>query len=137
MLDARDDSMPSNTTEPDVASSSRSTTRPVVDLPQPDSPTRPRVWRLATLKLTPDTACTVPTRRRISPCSIGNSLTRSLHLEQRAVSASTSAVSLRLVAVTASLMIAACSLSRGVVDRLAPRCSRAAVSAKWQADTWP
>ena len=37
-------SVPSKFTVPDVASNRRSTSRPVVDLPQPDSPTTPTVW---------------------------------------------------------------------------------------------
>ena len=46
--------------------------RPVVDLPQPDSPTNPSVSPRATLKLTPSTAFTVPTcLRRIAPAVIG------------------------------------------------------------------
>ncbi len=36
----------------------------VVVLPQPDSPTRPSVSPSRMSKLTPSTACTVPTRRR-------------------------------------------------------------------------
>ena len=35
--------------------------RPVVDLPQPDSPTRPMVVPLLILKETPSTAFTLPT----------------------------------------------------------------------------
>ena len=45
-------SWPSNTTLPPVGSSSRVTSRPVVVLPQPDSPTRPSVSPLRTSKLT-------------------------------------------------------------------------------------
>ena len=40
---ARATSMPSNSTRPDVGSMRRRITRPVVDLPHPDSPTRPSV----------------------------------------------------------------------------------------------
>ena len=36
-------SLPSNSTLPPVGSSSRVISRPMVDLPQPDSPTTPRV----------------------------------------------------------------------------------------------
>src|SRR5687768_10804701 len=56
-------SSPSNSTLPEVMSSMRSTARPVVDLPQPDSPTSPRVSPRRTVKLMPSTAFTVPTRR--------------------------------------------------------------------------
>src|SRR5947207_8632770 len=59
-------SSPSNSTLPDVMSSMRSTARPVVDLPQPDSPTRPSFSPRATEKLTPSTAFTVPTCRFIT-----------------------------------------------------------------------
>ena len=49
---------PSNQTSPALGSISRRMHRPVVDLPQPDSPTRPRVSPAAMLKLTPSTART-------------------------------------------------------------------------------
>ena len=52
--------------------------RPVVDLPQPDSPTRPRVSPGRTSKEMPDTAFT---RRPVRPT--GNSTTRSLTLQER------------------------------------------------------
>src|SRR5664279_3498432 len=54
-------SVPSKRTRPPVGSSSRVTTRPIVDLPQPLSPTTPRVSPGRTLKLTPSTAFTAPT----------------------------------------------------------------------------
>ena len=57
-------STPSRRTDPDVGSTSRSTRRPVVVLPQPDSPTMPSVSPFATLKLTPETAFTVAVDRR-------------------------------------------------------------------------
>ncbi len=38
---------------------------------QPDSPTRPRVSPTPTVKLTPSTACTVPTLRRRTPLRTG------------------------------------------------------------------
>ena len=41
--------------------------RPVVDLPQPDSPTRPREPPRGTWKETPSTACTWPMVRRRRP----------------------------------------------------------------------
>ena len=49
-------SMPSKFTSPAVASMRRSTARPVVDLPQPLSPTRPSVSPFSTEKLMPSTA---------------------------------------------------------------------------------
>ena len=54
-------SVPRNCTEPDVGSISRRMQRPVVLLPQPDSPTMPSVRPGYTEKLTPETACTAPT----------------------------------------------------------------------------
>ena len=70
-------SMPSKVTEPDVASMRRSTARPVVDLPQPLSPTRPRVSPFSTAKLTPSTAYTVPVWRLRTPDLIGKCFLRS------------------------------------------------------------
>ena len=52
---------------PLVGSTSRRMLRATVDLPQPDSPTIPSVSPTPTVKLTPSTACTVPTRRRSTP----------------------------------------------------------------------
>ena len=49
---------------------------PMVDLPQPDSPTSPSVSPLAIAKLTPSTAFTSPTRRCSSPPWIGKCFTR-------------------------------------------------------------
>ena len=46
-------SVPSNLTEPEVGRVSCSTERPVVDFPQPDSPTRPSVSPGAMVKETP------------------------------------------------------------------------------------
>jgi hypothetical protein len=51
-------SRPSKTTRPPVGSSSRMMHRAIVDLPQPDSPTTPRVSPSRTVKLTPSTAFT-------------------------------------------------------------------------------
>ena len=71
-------SSPSNLIEPLVGSSRRSSSRPVVDLPQPDSPTRPSVSPRLTSNDTPSTACTAPTcLRKISPEVSGKCLTRS------------------------------------------------------------
>jgi hypothetical protein len=60
-------SLPWNTTEPDVGLCSCRMARPVVDLPQPDSPTTPRVSRASTCSETPVTAWTWPTTRRSRP----------------------------------------------------------------------
>ncbi len=49
-------STPSKVIVPAVGAMSRSTARPVVDLPQPLSPTRPRVSPFSTEKLMPSTA---------------------------------------------------------------------------------
>jgi hypothetical protein len=54
-------SWPSKTMLPAVGSSMRNTARPVVDLPQPLSPTSPRVSPRRRLNETPSTACTVAT----------------------------------------------------------------------------
>jgi hypothetical protein len=62
--------------------------RPVVDLPQPDSPTRPTVSPALTVKLTPSTAWTAPNWRLNTPARSGKCLTRfstrSLGPERRA-----------------------------------------------------
>src|SRR3954447_18797971 len=54
-------SWPLNRTVPAVGRSSAMSNRPSVDLPQPDSPTTPRVSPLRRSKLTPSTARTAPT----------------------------------------------------------------------------
>ena len=54
-------STPSKCTDPDVGRNSWRTVRPVVDFPQPDSPTRPSVSPGKTSKETPSTARTAPT----------------------------------------------------------------------------
>ena len=56
---------------PSVGSSRRTMQRPRVDLPQPDSPTRPRVSPSATLTVTSSTACTRATSRERTPFRIG------------------------------------------------------------------
>ncbi len=53
-------SVPSNSIFPAVGSSSRVTSRPIVDLPQPDSPTTPSVSPALTVKSMPSTARTAP-----------------------------------------------------------------------------
>src|SRR5256884_159347 len=61
---------------PSVGSTRRRIERPSVDLPQPDSPTRPSVspWRM--LKSTPSTARTCATVRWSTPAVIGNHVLR-------------------------------------------------------------
>ena len=59
---------------PAVGSRARSIRRPVVVLPQPLSPTSPRVWPASRRKLTPSTPRTVPATRRSSPRRTGKCL---------------------------------------------------------------
>ncbi len=71
-------STPSNSIDPDVAGSSCRMTRPVVDLPDPDSPTIPRVSLRRSSKLTPSTARFTPTGLRTRPpLSTGKCFVRS------------------------------------------------------------
>src|SRR5690606_9068630 len=71
-------SCPSKKIWPEVGSMSRSTTRPVVDLPQPLSPTNPSVSPRLMLKLTPSTAFTEPIwREKMMPRVTGKCLTKS------------------------------------------------------------
>ena len=67
---------------PLVGSIRRRTVRATVDLPQPDSPTRPSVSPSPIVKLTPSTACTVPTVRRSSRLRTGKCFMRSDDFEQ-------------------------------------------------------
>src|SRR5262249_51030841 len=70
-------SWPFSSTEPAFGRSSATTTRPIVVLPQSDSPTRPNVSPAATVNETSETACTAATWRcKIAPAVTGNSLTR-------------------------------------------------------------
>ncbi len=71
-------SLPPKRTAPLVGLSRPTSIRPIVVLPQPDSPTRPSVSPLRMSKDTPATALTVPTWRWSTPLVTGNSLTRSL-----------------------------------------------------------
>ena len=64
-------SRPSNSTLPPVGSSSRVISRPVVVLPQPDSPTSDSVSPRSTSKSRPSTARTAPTWRCRSPRRTG------------------------------------------------------------------
>ncbi len=87
-----------------MASMRRSTARPVVDLPQPLSPTRPRVSPFSTEKLTPSTAYTVPVWRLRTPDLIGKCFLRSR-------------TSSRLTTPPLSRSAAACSrMDRALVD---------------------
>src|SRR5665648_273097 len=66
----RSTSVPSNVIDPRVGSRRRMRHRPVVDLPHPDSPTRPSVSPARTANDTPSTACTfLPRRDARTPCS--------------------------------------------------------------------
>ena len=69
-------SLPSNLTSPAVGSMSRRIVRPVVVLPQPDSPTRPSVSPGATSNETSFTALTAPTCRANTPFLIGKCFSR-------------------------------------------------------------
>src|SRR5256885_356161 len=71
-------SSPLNRTVPPVGSSRRVTARPSVDLPQPDSPTRPTVSPALISRSTPSTAWTWPTVRCRIPDATGNHILRSL-----------------------------------------------------------
>ncbi len=62
-------SSPSSVIVPLVGSTSRRIALPVVDLPQPLSPTRPSVSPAARSNDTPSTACTVPTSRAEQPAA--------------------------------------------------------------------
>src|SRR5207237_379631 len=55
--------LPANRMRPAVGSLSRSTSRPTVDLPEPDSPTNASVLPASTVKLTPSTAFTCASGR--------------------------------------------------------------------------
>src|SRR5215475_9922848 len=70
--------LPSNHTSPEVGSMSRRIVRPVVDLPQPDSHTRPIVSPGCMVKDTSSTACTRATSRESRPPRIGKYFLRFL-----------------------------------------------------------
>src|ERR1700690_3692930 len=70
-------SRPSILMLPPVGSISRRMVRPTVDLPQPDSPTRPSVSPGAIEKLMPSTANTVPPARCNRPLRTGKCFLRS------------------------------------------------------------
>src|SRR5579864_323798 len=71
-------SSPLNTILPLVGSTSLIAVRPSVDLPQPDSPTSPRVSPVLISRSTPSTACTCPTVRCSTPEATGNQTFRSV-----------------------------------------------------------
>ena len=71
-------SLPPNRTEPAVGLSRPTSIRPIVVLPQPDSPTMPSVSPLRMSNDTSATALTVPTLRCSAPLVTGKSLTRFL-----------------------------------------------------------
>ncbi len=61
---------------PELGFSSATISLPIVVLPQPDSPTSPKVVPAGTEKVTSDTAWTLPTLRCITPEVMGNSFTK-------------------------------------------------------------
>ena len=69
---SRSRSTPSNHSFPACGSTRRSSERPIVDLPQPDSPTSASVRPAGTSRSTPSTARTQPTARWNRPLRIGN-----------------------------------------------------------------
>ena len=69
---------PRKITWPPVGSYRRRMVRPAVDLPQPDSPTKPRVSPCFSEKEMPSTAFMLPTTRRGKPPITGKYLTRSI-----------------------------------------------------------
>ena len=69
-------SVPSTITEPAVGSTMRTTSRASVDLPEPLSPTSPRVVPAGMSRETPSTASTPPVTRWRTPERVGNRLAR-------------------------------------------------------------
>ena len=74
-------SSPSSVIVPLVGSTRRRIALPVVDLPQPLSPTRPSVSPAARSNDTPSTACTVPTSRDEQPAAHREVLDQRVDLE--------------------------------------------------------
>ena len=118
-------SRPSKVIFPPVGSSSRVSSRPVVLLPQPDSPTIENVSPRLTAKFTPSTACTAPTWRRSSPPRIGKCLTRSLDDDQVRV----------LLRASGRRLMRRRGHSFGAIS-CSQICSRS-VGDRWQATVWP
>src|SRR5262245_60765774 len=75
-------------TSPEVGSMRRRMDRPVVDLPHPDSPTRPRVSPAMMVKVTSSTACTRATSFENSPPRMGKYFLRFLTVKSSAMAAS-------------------------------------------------
>src|SRR5438309_6251884 len=69
-------SLPLKRTSPAVGCTSRKIDRPRVDLPHPDSPTRPSVSPCLMSRSTPSTARIWPTTRLITPERTGNQVRR-------------------------------------------------------------
>ena len=78
---------PANHNSPELGSISRRMQRPVVDLPQPDSPTTPSVSPFSTSKLTWSTAWTLPTSRPRRPPFSRKSFTSSFTRKSGSVTA--------------------------------------------------
>src|SRR5947207_4023381 len=85
-------SWPSNTTRPDDAGGTPRTMRPIVVLPQPDSPTSPSVSCSESPKLTPSTAGT----ERVRPCSAASMPARAWYCLRRSVTSSSGLATARL-----------------------------------------
>ena len=120
-------SFPSKRIAPEVGFSSATTSRPIVVLPQPDSPTRPNVSPSRTEKDTLETALTLPTLRcRTAPAVTGNSFT----------SWSTSTITLRDV--SSSTRPNAClDASAESTTRIARLGAEALPTGLKQATRWP
>ncbi len=145
---SEDTLVPSTETSPDIGFSRPRISISVVVLPQPDSPTRPRVSPSRTSNEMPATACTVPTRRlnttplltaysltrlssssTVSRCSRGTlAISGSSTTSAPKISAAASAPSASVAAISPVLMQAArCSGE--------PSTSISGGSAVWQAST--
>src|SRR5699024_12113561 len=70
-LESQYNLLSSNISLPSLSAIKRSSMRPVVDLPQPDSPTRPNVSPFFNVKETPSTALTSPIFRPNTPPVMG------------------------------------------------------------------
>ena len=108
-------------TEPDVGSISCRTKRPVVDLPQPDSPTSPSVCPARSRTRRPTPPCTARRPLAEQAAAIGNSLTRSV---TSSTSPSFAGVMTRFAEVRSSTSASRCGRvsSDSVSDT--PRCDR-------------
>ena len=121
-LPARVTSLPSNQTSPEVGSIRRRMQRPVVLLPQPDSPTRPSVSPAVEVEAhAVDRVHAGRPRGRASPPVIGKCLTRSLTCSSGAVATSRRA---HASASRRSAGCRRCSAPCGPGDRLAQRRRR-------------